>query len=494
MNRLIEMKQKRTEAIEQARAILKVAQDAGRGMTAEETQSFKELEDKAKSITATIEAAERLADLSNAYTDTAAAITTPAAGANGATGVRPGIDAAQASIQVHDNWTNADILFGRQPMAGETVAQRRSRLTVGFGEQLTAVRDVELNRASGTNRPPDKRLLELQTRYEKRAQAAGASEAVPSDGGFLIQPDFSDEIILVAHETGLVYPRARKIPLSEWTNAIKIPGIAETSRVDGARWGGVRMYWQNEADSLIGTKPQFRLIELVMKKLTGLFYATDELIADARTLGAVVLQAFGEEMGFKLDDGVIEGTGQGQLQGILNSPALVVIPKPAGQLSTTLTYTDVKLMWGRMWARSRKNAVWFINQDTEQQLMGLAQEVGVAGQPVSAYGNPGAPAYIPPGVQGGGDTGTLFGRPVIAIEQAQTLGTQGDIILADLSQYLFADKGDMQTAVSMHVRFLTDEMTYRWVYRCDGQGAWFSALTPFHGGNTLSPFITLAAR
>ena len=82
---------------------------------------------------------------------------------------------------------------------------------------------------------------------------------------------------------------------------------------------------------------------------------------------------------------------------------------------------------------------------------------------------------------------------MVPIEQAQTLGTLGDIILADMSQVVRIQK-DMQSAASMHVKFLTDEMTYRFIWRADAQPIWHTALTPFNGTNTLSPFVALAAR
>jgi hypothetical protein len=52
----------------------------------------------------------------------------------------------------------------------------------------------------------------------------------------------------------------------------------------------------------------------------------------------------------------------------------------------------------------------------------------------------------------------------------------------------------MQAATSMHVRFVTDEMTFRFTYRVDGQPLWNVPLTPFQGSNTKSPFIVLAQR
>jgi hypothetical protein len=44
------------------------------------------------------------------------------------------------------------------------------------------------------------------------------------------------------------------------------------------------------------------------------------------------------------------------------------------------------------------------------------------------------------------------------------------------------------------VAFLTDEEVFRWILRFDGQPIRNSALTPYKGTNTTSPFVTLATR
>ena len=102
--------------------------------------------------------------------------------------------------------------------------------------------------------------------------------------------------------------------------------------------------------------------------------------------------------------------------------------------------------------------------------------------------------FVPAGGLPNAPAGTLLGRPIVPIEQCQTLGTVGDIILADLSQYVIADKGGLESASSIHVRFVYDESVFRFVYRVDGQPIWNSALTPFLSANTLSPFVALASR
>ena len=67
------------------------------------------------------------------------------------------------------------------------------------------------------------------------------------------------------------------------------------------------------------------------------------------------------------------------------------------------------------------------------------------------------------------------------------------LVLADLSQYATLS-GGLQAAISADVPFLTDEVVFRFALRVDGKPLWASAITPFNGGSTRSPFVTLAAR
>jgi len=107
----------------------------------------------------------------------------------------------------------------------------------------------------------------------------------------------------------------------------------------------------------------------------------------------------------------------------------------------------------------------------------------------------GAAVFMPAGGISGLPYNTLFGRPIIPLEQCQTIGTKGDIFFCDWSKYVAIDKGGLQSAVSIHVKFQYDESVFRFVYRFDRQPELASAITPYSASaNTLSHFITLAAR
>jgi HK97 family phage major capsid protein len=141
-------------------------------------------------------------------------------------------------------------------------------------------------------------------------------------------------------------------------------------------------------------------------------------------------------------------------------------------------------MYTRCWGRARQGAAWFINQDVEPQLFTMALSVGTGGVPV----------FMPANGVSGTPYNTLFGRPIIPVEQCQTLGTVGDVVFGNFSEYALVRKGGLKSASSLHVKFITDEMTFKFSMRVNGKPKWNNVLTPFKGTNTLSPFVTLATR
>lgn len=292
-----------------------------------------------------------------------------------------------------------------------------------FGEQLGAVARYYINGKDAGNMDP--RLVRAPT---------GAGEIDPSGGGFLVQTDFSTAIFMRSYEMGEVLGRVQKLGLSTSANSIKIPGIDETSRATGSRWGGVQSYWVGEGAQPASSRPKFRLVELDLKKLMSLMWVTDELLADASVLTSIAGTAFSEEVMFMTEDAIFEGSGNGMPLGVMNAPCKVTVNKETGQATKTIIYENALKMWSRMWSRSRQDAIWTINQDNEPQLFSMSQVIGTAGVPV----------YLPANGISGRPYGSLFGRDVIPLEYNNTLGTEGDIVLADYGQYVVADKGGVQ--------------------------------------------------
>lgn len=424
MKKILEMKAKREDARLKAMAVLNKAEAEDRFLSEEEQKDIDKYEEEIRAWDESIGRAEKL-----------------------------------LAIEPEDRSTE-------KPEVKPTPAKDNEKRFSSFGEQLMAA-----YRAAMPGGKVDERL-------STRA-ASGLNETTPSDGGFLVQQDFVTELLKRTYETGILASKVKKIPISTNANGMKINAIDEDSRANGSRWGGVQTYWEGEADELTASKPKFRQMELSLKKLTGLCYATDELLQDAAALEAVIRQAFAEEFGFKIDDAILSGSGEGEPLGILNSGAIVTVAKEASQ-TDTITVENLIKMWNRLWPRSRANAVWYINQELEPYLYTL--KIGDK------------PVYIPAGGLSEKPYGTLFGRPVVPIEQCSAAGEVGDIILADIGQYLLIDKGGIKSASSIHVRFLYDENVFRFIYRVDGKPIWTKPLTPYKGSATVSPFVTLAKR
>jgi HK97 family phage major capsid protein len=258
-------------------------------------------------------------------------------------------------------------------------------------------------------------------------------------------------------------------------NGMILNAIDETSRADGSRFGGVLGYWLNEGGTKTASKPKFRQIDLKLKKVAALCYATDELLEDATALGSWINQYVPEELRFRVEDAIINGDGVGKPLGILTSPALVGATRTDGN---QIDGDDIARMWARRWVGAN-DYVWFAAPDIMPQLMAIVTSGGI-------------PLYMPAGGLSVAPFGTLMGRPMIETEYNPKLGTIGDLMLVSPSQYALIQKGGIQSASSIHVSFLTDETAFRFVYRVDGEPYWNSALTPFNGStDTVSPFVAL---
>jgi len=334
--------------------------------------------------------------------------------------------------------------------------------------------------------PADPRLSMLPT-----AATSGLNTSVGSEGGFLVRTDFSTALLARAMEESVLANRCTTIDIGEGSDGIELPYIDESSRANGSRWGGVTVFRRAEAETVAASKPKLGLLEIRLEDMMGIAYITDRAQRDASSLGQIVQTAFASEFAFKVDDEIIRGTGAGQCLGVLNSGALVSQAAEGSQVADTVVAENVIKMRARLRARNRGKMAWYINQEVEPQLPLMVVKVkNVAG--TENVG--GAPIYMPANGLSVDGFDTLFGKPLIPIEQASAIGDVGDIMALDLTDYLLIRKGALETAESIHVRFLYGENTFRFTYRINGAPAWKTALTPYKGANTLSPFVTLAAR
>ena len=292
----------------------------------------------------------------------------------------------------------------------------------------------------------------IDPRLHQRLAPSGASAQVPADGAVFIQKQFTDALMQRMNDASSLLGRCDQIPVSEGNDGIEAPYVDETSRATGSRWGGVQVYRAAETDAVTAKRPQFNKFKLDLLEMKGLAYASERILRNVASLESIFQAAFSEEFAWKIDNEILFGNGASEMLGIMSSAnaALVSVTKETGQAAATVVWENVVKMRARVHPRSRANMVWLVNVDVEPALQQMSFQAGTAAVPV----------YLPAGGATATPFATLFGRPVIPVEQCQTLGTTGDIIAADLSQYLVINQGGLRSATSVHVRFIYDEMTF----------------------------------
>ncbi|ODT50269.1 phage major capsid protein [Devosia sp. 63-57] len=367
--------------------------------------------------------------------------------------------------------SNAATRGTARPVPAQPAATARG--TNGFrhlGEFANAVRQAS------------QRGGDMDPRLRNAAVSTYGNEGTGADGGFAVPADFRTEILApVFNEDSLLAMTDR---LQSSSNTITLPTDSTTPWQTS---GGIQSYWTAEAGVKQQSKPALGETTLKLHTLATLVPVTEELLEDAPAMGAYLNRKAPEKMDFKVSDAIVRGTGVGMPLGFLNSPALVTVAAEAGQTADTVNVTNLAKMWGRLPVSSRRTAVWLMHPDVEATLplMSLANQ----------------PVYLPPGGVSGNMYGTLWGRPVIPHQVAETIGDLGDVMLVDLAQYLTVtktgggrDANGIKSDVSIHLWFDQDMVAFRFTMRVAGQPWWPSAIAQRDGANAQSPYITLASR
>lgn len=318
------------------------------------------------------------------------------------------------------------------------------------------------------------------------AAGTGMTSSINSDGGVLVPPAFSRAIWEgVMQRSNSLLSYCDTIPVDPGVDSVTVPAINETSRADGSRMGGIRGYWKDELSQLTESRPAFREIKLSPHELYVFAYISDKLLRSSPATASRILElGAADEIAFKIGDGIFEGDGSGKPRGIKTAPCTVSVSKETNQAAASIVPANIRKMMSRLHMNYMDGAVWFVNPDVIPVLEGMEFPVGTGG----------VPAYLPPGGMSDAPYSRLYGKPVIPIEYCETVGTVGDIVLANLRAYAAGVRGLVDSSYSMHLKFDYGQTAYRVIFEMDGQPWLNSAITPFKGSNTTSPFVTLATR
>lgn len=326
-------------------------------------------------------------------------------------------------------------------------------------------------------------LLAVKRGNYKRLQTVYASKAMSGEdgtsGGYLVPEDYEARLLEVAAQHGVVRQRAMVQPVG--TDTGRIPALNQYSTPSGdgetAFAGGVVAGWVGESASIGETTPSFKMLQWNIHKLAGYTKAPNELIADAAIgVEALLTRLFGVAIAAHEDRAFLRGDGAGKPLGILNAPALIT----GGSDDGNFTDADAVDMLSHFLPVGG-SPVWLMNRSVLPDLQSQFN-LTITG----ADNNERAGAFVNPreGIPQG-----LLGYPIVYTEMLPVADNTGDVLLADLQGYIIFDRAGLAIAFSEHANFLTDEGTWRFTKRMDGQPWLTDSITQNDGSHKLSPFV-----
>ena len=330
-----------------------------------------------------------------------------------------------------------------------------------FGDYLKAV----INK--GRSGIKDDRLVNIGMNGDK---AALSGEEIQL-GGALVPEEFRPVLMSGMLNGGNIRPRAMTIPMG--SGSIKVPAIRDGDHSDGTVFGGIRFTWTEQSKTITESAPDFKLIELNARTLSGRTPLPNELLEDSFVTVPMLLMNLWQQAVPWVEDGVfIRGDGAGKPKGVLNAPAAV---KEGRAAASKVSVQDIANMESHLLPGSEGRAVWVMHPSAKAQIMTLTNGSVQAWHARLSESMP----------------DTLNGRPIIYSEHCSGLGTEGDVMLIDWMYYLIGDRQALSMAASAHEKFSDYITVVRGIERIDGAPWIDTPVTSAQGSHSMSAFVVL---
>lgn len=304
------------------------------------------------------------------------------------------------------------------------------------------------------------------------------SEDDPAGGGFLLPEEMRSDIVLLSLESAIVRPRATVFPVTGYY--LKVPAVDDKDHSAGTLpW--LTAEWLLPGEEIDETSGPGSFASLMLEPANLKAFATvdNELLEDAAAFSVWWHRAVPEATAWYEDQAFLTGDGAGRPLGLVNSSAAIEVTRAA---DSHITFGDIPAMLARLLPQSLDRAVWICSQTALIDMLSVYQNFGSATEGV-----------IPPSmwVEHGPGGWTLMGMPLCVTEHVPQVGDTGDLVLADLSYYVVADREMVTLETSPHPEFQADKTALRMRHRVNGRTWLSSPVTPENGSATLSPVVIL---
>lgn len=291
-----------------------------------------------------------------------------------------------------------------------------------------------------------------------------------SGGTYLVPDEFYNEIFALDPLAEVVRPRAMILPAGDNPDAkIHLPTFTQST---GGFAGGVSS--TNEAENTAysgGSDPAFNEVTLEPAKRIYDVDVSNELLRNAPALAAFLRRVFRWHYMDLNDYHFIVGSGTDQPKGVANADCGIEVSR---NTASSILFEDIAGMYAKIY--DVNNAVWIANVDTRGDLIDLKDSSGNRlywpGDKTRALGP------------------TFYGIPILFTGNGATIGTKGDLILANLQYYVIKDGSGPFIGMSEHAGWKADQTNFRLVWHVDAD-MWPQASITTNSGATVSPVVHL---
>lgn len=387
---------------------------------------------------------------------------------------------------------NANALAGWNDRAQHHVQSRSGLRTKSLGKEFAEyLNDAWTVDAMPVTGVPDAHVKK-QAAMDRIINKGGGritkalAEGSGAGGGFLVPPEYSKQLLMLAAEKSFMRDRCTVMPMS--SRELNIPTYDQTitpTTGSSATFAGIVGTWNPEGVTFSNTQPAFRQNKLVARDLTMYTIVNNQLLDDnAYGLEQLLVTMFRDAMAWFYDYYILRGNGFDEPLGVLTSGATYSESRSGG--GSTFTPDDAAEMYSRLLSDAEA-PLWVMHRSVIAQLIkfGNAVNTNVVGSWMPTGGGKGSYTDSPPT--------TLLGIPAFFTEKLPNLGTAGDVMLIDAAKVIIGDRMQIQIESSREHLFSTNQTAWRVIARWDSQPWLNTTYTTADGTFTQGMAVALAA-
>jgi HK97 family phage major capsid protein len=297
-----------------------------------------------------------------------------------------------------------------------------------------------------------------------------AGETVGADGGFALPPAFVTGIMsLVTAEDSFI--RALN-PFPTQSDIITVP------KDEDAPWSttAVTAAKTAEGTAITASKPSIGQLKVPMYGVKSLVHVDEKSLRDMAFLSAYVERKMAEKIRWKVENYVMNGTGENEPLGIINAPGLLAL-SDVNSTATVIGGEDIIAM--EALSLMGAGGFWIVHPTALPQVRTLKSGTG------------GYPLYTTDFKQAVG--GGLLGYPLYKSFASPALNTTGDILFVKPDGYFLAfEAAGPQNATTIAFAFDQNLQSFRSTLYMGGAPTLAATVTLPDGSTKVSNLIAIA--